>query len=767
MQEVIRASREQEENRRREEQRRRDAEEEAVARAIEASRAQQEHGPADKGKGKARMPFDQGTDGHGVARDPCEDEALEFAVRLSLDEAARQYRWQRQQQQYSTSVLAPHPPAHAEFGVAETSAQAFARYSQPVASSSVMPGPAATSSSTLAPPRRGMSLLDDDLGVPLDDIVEDVASLPPPPPAYELPAHAPELDQPGDVIVGPGRPLPAAPFPTSGGRPLPTPPVVLAATDRRKEAPPTRDEPFRPAVATDVQPFTLQCQLDSILTPTDSEVDPFGDEHAVQEHSWEPSHWRTGSPGSGTSAVSESGGLELSADTGEAPRPDATVAPIFEEARGEIVSTEVRELPRRPLRVLAAAPPPLPKPAPVSPPRATEPCTPSGEVPPIADSALTSPISVVRGSVPSFGGYVEEGSSISASERILREVKWDFVHLDLSKSGRRPPLAYEGDFPRGAQLSLVQDPDGRQAFVSFAFEARTWQGLLVYLMWHGNSRFEAAPFDLERDKSGRGYRASVSIDFYRAPSTSSSAVSIRPPRVRARVTLLPLLERPPQHPETSTSPLGITVVSTPSFDPVNPNIRLDLTVPPTLPIALSSLASLLADAHAAAREVTSPALRTPARTGKAVTSPLPSAGQQALVSAVELFRKLGGEEIRPAHGHQDAHDDERSLLDRMKARLRRRRGPQLVPVLNDDPSEGLALPEGACCLWPRGHADENEAVSPLTLVSLHDLQAPSSSRPSPSILLELVLLSILPHMLSYYATCVHFSDPHVCTRRKK
>jgi hypothetical protein len=33
------------------------------------------------------------------------------------------------------------------------------------------------------------------------------------------------------------------------------------------------------------------------------------------------------------------------------------------------------------------------------------------------------------------------------------------------------------------------------------------------LMWHGNSRFEAAPSDLERDKSGRGYRTSVSLDF--------------------------------------------------------------------------------------------------------------------------------------------------------------------------------------------------------------------------------------------------------------
>ncbi|GAA5872866.1 hypothetical protein JCM3774_006350 [Rhodotorula dairenensis] len=718
MQDVIRASREQEEGRRWEEERRRAAEEEAVARAIEASRAAQDGAPSGKGKGKARMPSYGPGFTAGAAQDPREDEALELAVRLSLDEAARQHRWQQQQQQqYSDFASASQPAALRDFGVAETSAQAFERYSRPAEPS--FAGPAA-GPSVLARPRRGMSLLDDEYGVPLDVAVADPATLPPPP-AYELPPHAAELDQPGDVIVGPGRPLPPAPFPTPARRPLPTPPIRVNAIDPLPEVGgPSEDVrasdwPFRPAaVTTTWQPTNTRAQLEpTLLTPAHSEVDPFGDEHEVRELAWETAQSRSGTPASPVtdSAASDTSPL-APPDAGAALQSNSIQVPVagqprIEEAYGRVDSKAVKGLTGRPLPISAAASSPSSSPpsssAPVSPVRVFESLTLSGESPLAADPAPTSPNSLVRGSVPSFGGYVEEGSSLPASERILREVKWDFVHLDLSKSGRRPPLAYEGDFPRGAQLSLVADPDGHQAYVSFAVEARTWQGLLVYLMWHGNSRFEAAPSDLERDKSGHGYRASVSLDFYRAPSTSNTAVSIRPPRVRARVTLLPLLDRPPQHPDAAGSPFAISVVSTPSFDAVNPNIRLELTVPPTLPIALSSLASLLADAHAAAREVTSQARPAASRHGKAAAAPPPppaTAGQQALVSAVELFRKLGGEDIRSVHGHHDAHDDERSLLDRMKARLRRRRGPQLVPVLNDDPSEGLPLPEGALLITP-------------------------------------------------------------------
>ncbi|KWU44651.1 hypothetical protein RHOSPDRAFT_33730 [Rhodotorula sp. JG-1b] len=712
MEEVIRASREQEERRRWEQERQRQAEEEAMARAIEASRGvvvgeDGFNGDKDKGKASAEL---HSVGGHTSAQDVDEDEALELAMRLSLDEAARQHRWQQQAQTLHVLPLSPSTSAYNSYGTAETSAQAFERYSRPAAP----PSAESANPSASSLPRRGMSLLlDDELGVPAGETLDD--STAPPPPAYEFPAHAAELDQPGDVIVGPGRPLPPTPFPSSPPpRPLPTPPILsfaippqatavgqLHGHDESPASDPTISSP-----STAMRPNSSEEESHPALTPTDFEADPFDDRYEVVGVRWNEKSSRTGTPFSATdSTVSGSGGLGLfdavvarrSSQMNTTPPGQQNSCETTHDRTG--FATAPEPIPVSPVSTFPPA-----KPAPVSPLQSADAF--AAEVSPTsAVSAPTSPVPA-RGSIPSFGGYVEEGSAISASERILREVRWGFVDLDLSKSGRRPPLSYEGDFPRGAQLSLVPDPDGHQAYASFAVEARTWQGLVVYLMWHGNSRFEAAPSDLEHDKSGRGYRASVSLDFYRAPSGSNAAVSIRPPRVRARVTLRPLSDDStrPSSDSATLSPLPITVVSTPSFDAINPNIRLELSLPPALPIALSSLASLLADAHAAARKA-SQAPTIPAKSsrhGKAIASapPPPTVGQQALLNAIELFRKLGGDQIQPAQGSHHAHDDERSLLDRMKARLRHRKGPQLLPISNDDPSEGLSLPEGALLITP-------------------------------------------------------------------
>ena len=693
-----------------EQERQRQAEEEAMARAIEASRVAvvvEDGFNGDKGKGKAYAPM-YSDGGHASVQDVDEDEALELAMRLSLDEAAR---WQQGAQTLHALPLSPSTSEYTSYGTAETSAQAFERYSRPPAP----PSAESANPSTSSLPRRGMSLLDDELGVPAGEALD--GSTAPPPPAYEFPAHAAELDQPGDVIVGPGRPLPPTPFPSSPPprpRPLPTPPILSAAMQPHemeggrlygRDNPPPSDPTFS-STSTAMRPTSSESGSHPALTPTDFEADPFDDRYEVVGVRWDERSSRTGTPFSATdSTVSGSGGLGLF---------DAVVARRSSQMSTTLSGQQNSYATTLDRTGFATAPEPIPV-SPVStfPPAKSAPVSPlqnmdsfiAGVSPTSAVSAPTSPVPA-RGSIPSFGGYVEEGSAISASERILREVRWGFVDLDLSKSGRRPPLSYEGDFPRGAQLSLAPDPaDGHQAYASFAVEARTWQGLMVYLMWHGNSRFEAAPSDLEHDKSGRGYRASVSLDFYRAPSGSDAAVSIRPPRVRARVTLLPLSDdstRP--HNSATLSPLAITVVSTPSFDAINPNIRLELSLPPALPIALSSLASLLADAHAAARKArqvpTSPAKSS--RHGKAIASvpPPPTVGQQALLNAIELFRKLGGDQIQAAQGHR-AHDAERSLLDRMKARLRHRKGPQLLPILNDDPSEGLPLPEGELTFFLR------------------------------------------------------------------
>lgn len=84
---------------------------------------------------------------------------------------------------------------------------------------------------------------------------------------------------------------------------------------------------------------------------------------------------------------------------------------------------------------------------------------------------------------PSFGGYVEStASNALADENVLSGVKWGFV--SLARAGLRLPLEHEGDFPRGAQLSRQKDADtGNMDYAAFAVEARSWQSLLVFLMW--------------------------------------------------------------------------------------------------------------------------------------------------------------------------------------------------------------------------------------------------------------------------------------------
>lgn len=690
MQDVIRDSREQEELRLYGEERRRKAEEDAVLRALAASQNE----TAVKGKGRA---YDGSSSWQNAAN--ADDEALELAMRLSLDEDAHRTRW-RQEQSYTPN------------GPAETSSQAFERFSRPTPSPQA--GPSVPPRPPRPPPSR--SFLDPELDrEPPSPLL--------PPPAYELPPHAAELDQPGDVIVGPCRPLPASPSPvaTSHG-PLPVPPLPGYETDLAAHAAAqlrARGDPLTavglehdpPAPVRVEQPFpdwhpsreSADVAEGNNVSPPEPAHDPFDDRFEDVSFDWTVETAATSSPdspepsGSGLPPPEASSGrlslfdavLARRVSQGGAYAPEQGVPdPVGSPNRSAFstaTATDEPSLRRRPLPVpmtsLSAPTTPLHAPAALFPPPSAPPTV----------SAPQTPLAAPAQSIPSYGGYVEEASSVFASERILREVRWGFVDVDLSKSGRRPPLQYEGDFPRGAQLSLLPDSGGRPAYASFAVEARTWQGLLVYLMWHGDSRFEAAPFDLERDKGGRGYQATVSLDFYRAPSTSQSAVSIRPPRVRARLTLLPLSEAPPSHP-TSAAVTSLSVLSTPSFDSVNPNIRLDLTLPPTLPFSLSALASLLIDTHSTARRAVQ---ASRARPGKAVATVPPTPGQQALVQAVDLFRRLGGEEAAGRPTEQAPLEDEASLLHRMKARIRRRKGVQQNAVdPNEDLSEGLPLPEG-------------------------------------------------------------------------
>ncbi|POY76029.1 hypothetical protein BMF94_0752 [Rhodotorula taiwanensis] len=673
IEDVIRQSRAEEERRMLEERRRSEAEEEAVRRAIEASHVEEVRA-AGKGKGRQETPQD--------------DAEVEQAIRLSMEEDERRSAsWQS---------LASSP--YRDFGATETSAQAFARYSQPglykrpptAESASV----GASSSSPQAPlPRRGASLLldpdpalefslDPDGGAP--DFV--------PPPAYELPAHAPELDRPEDVIFGPGRPLPAPVAPTSTRRrPLPIPPLSQPQLSPRSHVASTASQQGFPPLS------TLPMDLLSDSAETDSHelemaayppllhagANPFDDRFEDKEYEWSSDSSRSATP------VSFFDGAKSLYDDVLARRATrAGEGASFVDLTGpNSQDMALRPESFSPTRPAGSVVGPALEPSDVPPASVAPPPAPTESMAP----APRSPIPGIPHSIPSFGGYVEEGTSVLASERILREVKWGFADADLSKSGRRPPLEYEGDFPRGAQLSLLADADGRQPYSSFAVEARTWQGLLIYLMWHGDSRFEAAPSDLERDKAGRGYQVAVSLDFYRSPSSSGAAVSIRPPRVRARLTLLPLSSAPapPAQPDSPASSVAISIVSTPSFDAVNPNIRLELALPPTLPIALSALAGNLADAASLARRTVE---AQHSRHGKAPAVVGPSPGQQALVNAIALFRRLGGEE--PAdRPDARAHEEEASLLHRMKARLKRRKVIQRLPTdPNSDPRALMITP---------------------------------------------------------------------------
>lgn len=96
----------------------------------------------------------------------------------------------------------------------------------------------------------------------------------------------------------------------------------------------------------------------------------------------------------------------------------------------------------------------------------------------------TSPSSqsIASALTPSFGGFVSTAASNAlADEHVLAGVKWGFV--EEARKAMHPPLDHEGDFPRAAQLSRVGEDGGDGEFGCFAVEARSWNGLLVYLMW--------------------------------------------------------------------------------------------------------------------------------------------------------------------------------------------------------------------------------------------------------------------------------------------
>ncbi|KAM0754617.1 hypothetical protein T439DRAFT_352620 [Meredithblackwellia eburnea MCA 4105] len=315
---------------------------------------------------------------------------------------------------------------------------------------------------------------------------------------------------------------------------------------------------------------------------------------------------------------------------------------------------------------------------------ASPPSSPHGHLlspPPLMHHSSSSTSSTSLRSSPLFGGLVDSASTNAiADDSILDGVRFGF----LPANSGRPILEHEGTFPDVAQLSRVGGPEGdSDEFRTFAVEAVGWQGLLSYLMWHGNSRLEVAPRDIQQEKTGRGLEVAIVLEFFRRSDSPFQ------PRVRCRLDLLA-----PMH---SYDPLSETFTSEsyPSFTPDRPNIIIRLPNPPLLPLNLSSLAMTLSAAHSLSRK------RSHHHQNDATVRAV-----RHLAAAVDLFKMLNGEVVE---GNADeVEDEERHVLSRLKSRLKwRKRGPGLVKggadgTGNGRPLEGggMPLPEGALMVNP-------------------------------------------------------------------
>ncbi|GAA5865336.1 hypothetical protein JCM1840_001533 [Sporobolomyces johnsonii] len=744
-----------------------------------------------KGKGKAR---DRGEERDG-SLERREREALELAMRLSLQESERQ-------------------------GRAETSAEAFERWSRrdpvssvvetvngdsspPHASTSNHPlfdRPATPSSSTASPPTSSAPLHNGLLAQNSDSMpfIVDSDDLPP---AYEYAAFAPEHDEPGDVIVGPGRPLPAASppvastsqpicVPSASISPPPRPLPVLSSPSSPPSRPLTTPPSSSPLLSHGLPPrppsgaapsfVGLQAPLPhpaSYAYSLQAEPASYGSDHGSSPEPGSFSRYSTGvystiatagsfeeSPSvigtpsarsqTSLSGLAEEEEHEAENEDDEDPFDDrfttevdyddedevAALAPTNEDDEAEEAAREPRDLfattrlshsphqtvpaeqpvepspvaPRRPSLIIdglrtqqvhdeqtpqsatTAVPtspasfssgntsgPPTAKPTsssgPASPsglspsPHPTPSSSPSPDPSPSLDSAFRS--------IPSFGGVIQDVNSAAfADQYVLEDIRWGFV--DAERSSMHPPLEHEGDFPRGAQLSSMKNEEGKQPYISFAVEAKSWQALLVYLMWHGNSRVEASPHDLQADKTGRGLQAMIHVEFFRSFLDQS-------PRVRCRLDLLPLTHSRPLSPTTSSLHFS-SPTTTPSFDADCPNIQIQLAQQPFLPIPLAGLATLLSQAHTCSRQQA----RRLHRPSSAVATQ-----RGTLAEAVDLIKRLNGEPILQDAGQVE--EAEIGLLDKLKSRLRRTKKPRVIKGGVEGTSEmNGALPEGAMLITP-------------------------------------------------------------------
>ncbi|GAA5870873.1 hypothetical protein JCM16303_001612 [Sporobolomyces ruberrimus] len=280
---------------------------------------------------------------------------------------------------------------------------------------------------------------------------------------------------------------------------------------------------------------------------------------------------------------------------------------------------------------------------------------------------------------PSFGGIVEDTipSSYATAQYVLDGMRWGFVSVE--RASMHPPLDSKGAFPRGAQLSSSKNDEGKQPFVSFAIEAKSWDALLVFLTWFGKSRFEASPHDHGVDETGQGHQVSVRAEFFRSFLDSSC-------RVRCRLELLPLAQSRPMSSATS-SPNASVAETAPSFDSDCPTVHILLSHRPHLPLSLANLASLLANALAHSR------LQLQAKTSSSL-----SAQQGCLAQAVDFTRRLTGE---TKDDYDDGNDsDDVGWTNKLKSRLRKKKVRVIKTETQQSADRRSVLPEGAMMITP-------------------------------------------------------------------
>ncbi|GAA6062693.1 hypothetical protein JCM10212_004751 [Sporobolomyces blumeae] len=289
---------------------------------------------------------------------------------------------------------------------------------------------------------------------------------------------------------------------------------------------------------------------------------------------------------------------------------------------------------------------------------------------------------------PSFGGVVQDigSSSFAAGDHVLEGIRWGFVQVE--RASMHPPLDSKGAFPRGAQLSSAEREAGKQAFLSFAIEAKSWDGLLIFLTWFGKSRIEASPHDHGVDEADQGHQVAIRLEFFRSFLDSTC-------RIRCRLELLPHASSRPLSLDTA-SVHSSAAETTPAFDVDCPSIHILLAQRPYLPLTLAALATTLSNALSHSR------LHHRQGSRGASSTALPNPSHQAcLAEAVEFLKRLNGDDPRTWTGRDCDGDDSEGLglRDKIKSRLLRKK-PRVLRTDQSVSNSNSALPEGALMITP-------------------------------------------------------------------